>query len=353
MKGPQLKARKTTWALGGLVAVSLAVGAAFGVPAVADDTGFFGSVTVQRHAEDAARSWQKGDYHKAMNTYRKCIGLDPKEQLFYFGLYASAARASIWDQAAFAVEQLVEQDPSYKTKLNYEYGEVLYHQNRYDEAVPLLKAALVTADQESIVKSKLKSLIIKSIPPVVKPEVGGSTTAPTVPVAPIVPEKPVERTEKKSQEEVRPDTSDTALNFQNAFKSESITLCEYEGYDKKSDISFYNPPTARYHITKILKGPPLNRSLPIRYEFHDKTEAVAQVGALNKKVEVGKMPVGWKFGPDKMPTKGSRWIIFIQNAVPRRDGSFDTYQGSYGRQEASEDNLNQIYRIIEEHKGQQ
>ncbi len=350
MKGPQLKTRRTAWALGGLVAVTLAVGAAK-LPALADDTGFFGSVTVQRHAEDAAKSWTKGDYVKAMHTYRKCIGLDPKESLFYYGLYSAAAHANLWDQAAFAIEQLVEQDPSIKPKLTYEYGEALYHQNRYDEAVPLLKTALATADQESIVKAKMKSLMIKSIPPTVKNEIGSIAVAP--PIAPIVDEKPPERLEKKSQEEVRPDTSDTALNYQNAFRSESITVCEYEGYVKRDDITFYNPPTAKYHIIKILKGPPLNRSLPIRFEFHDKTESIGQVGALHKKVETGKMPTGWKFGPDKMPTKGSKWIIFIPNAVPRSDGAFDTYQGSYGRQEASEDNLNQIYRIIEEHKGQQ
>lgn len=348
MKGPLTKSKKLTWALGGMVAVSFAVGAAK-LPAKADDTGFFGSVTVQRFAEDAAHSWRKGDYVKAMQGYRKCIGLDPKESLFYYGLYSSAAKANLWDQAAFAVEQLVDQDPGLKPKLNFEYGEVLYHQNRYNEAVPLLKAALSTADQESLVTTKMKSLMTKSIPPQVKPQVGAPHVAP---VAPIVPEKPPERLEKKEQQAVRPDTSDSGLNYQNAFKSESITVCEYEGFVKRDDISFYNPPTAKYHIIKRLKGPPLNRSLPIRFEFHNKTESIGQVGALNKKIESGKMPSGWKFGPDKMPAVGSKWIIFIPNAVPRSDGAFDTYQGSYGRQEATEDNLNMIYRIIEEHKGQ-
>ncbi len=332
-----------------------AVAAVISVPARAGDLdpGLFGSVTIQKYAEEAARALKTRDWGKAMGAYRKCIGLDPKETLFYVGLYKSAAGCGLWDQALFALESLFEADPSCKSKLSYEYGEVLYKLNRYDEAIPLLKAALASASPENYIENKSKSLLVKSIPPVVKDTGSSEPRVAVVPVTPIVPEKPPERAEKADQEDVRPDTSDTGLNYQNAFRSESITVCEYEGYEKRDDISFYNPPTAKYHIIKILKGPPLNKSLPIRFEFHDKTESIGQVGALHKKVETGKMPTGWKFGPDKMPAKGSKWIVFIPNAVPRRDGAFDTYQGSYGRQEASEDNLNQIYRIIEEHKGQQ
>ncbi len=333
----------------------LALGAAFSVPSKAADMdpGLFGSVTVQRFAEDAARALKARDHAKAMNLYRKCIGLDSNEKLFYFGLYKSAAGAGLWDQAAFALEQIVEKDPSAKAKMNYEFGEAMYHLNRYDEAVPMLKAALA-ATGDNYIDNQVKSLFIKSVPPVIKDS--GSSVAsigPAPTMAPIVHEKPPERTEKMDQLNVRPDTSDTALNYQNAFKSESITICEYVGYDKRDDISFYNPPTARFKVVKRLHGPPTPSILPLRYEFHDKTESVGQKGALEKKLETGKMPKGWKFGPDKMPTKGSKWIVFIPNFVARTDGSYDTYQGSYGRQEATEDNLNQIYRIIEEHKGQQ
>ncbi len=64
------------------------------------------------------------------------------------------------------------------------------------------------------------------------------------------------------------------------------------------------------------------------------------------------MPKGWTFGPDKLPEPGSKWIIFIENAVPKR-GAFETYHGSYGRQEANDENRNKIYKVIEDHRGQQ
>ncbi len=52
-----------------------------------------------------------------------------------------------------------------------------------------------------------------------------------------------------------------------------------------------------------------------------------------------------------MPAKGSKWIIFIPNAIVV-PGGFDTYRGCYGRQEVNDDNLGEIYAIIEAHHGQ-
>ena len=82
------------------------------------------------------------------------------------------------------------------------------------------------------------------------------------------------------------DSSQFKLSFQNAAHSECILLAEYLDYQHSPDIQFFHPPIANYHITKILKGPPLNKDLPIRYEFYDRSNNVA--------------PPGWKFGKDKI-----------------------------------------------------
>ncbi len=97
-------------------------------------------------------------------------------------------------------------------------------------------------------------------------------------------------------------------------------------------MRFNQPIQADYKIVKILKGPPLNKRLPIKYEFHDHTNPPT--------------PPGWKFSEKEMPKVGSRWLIFIEHAVPH-NGQFETYEGNYGRQPETEDNLNKIYELLE------
>ncbi len=128
------------------------------------------------------------------------------------------------------------------------------------------------------------------------------------------------------------DTTNYSQNYQNAVHSECILIAEYLGYQKTADVKFNQPIQADYKIVKILKGPPLNKRLPIKYEFHDHTNPPT--------------PAGWKFSEKEMPAVGSRWLIFIEHAVPH-NGQFETYEGSYGRQPESEDNLNKIYELLE------
>jgi tetratricopeptide (TPR) repeat protein len=303
----------------------------------ADDVGLFGSITVTRHAKEAIKAVQRADWGTAFNNYRAAVGLSPKTLDFYYGLYNAACHLGQWDQADLALTQLFDQDPSSKAHLQAEYGVVLAKRGRYEEAIPVLKNALKNADADAnFFNSKLDTLKTKSMAEPVK-VAGSAPLVPYVePTAPVVPTR-----ETVHSEDVRIDKSKFALSFANAFGySEFIGICTYEGFEKSKDISFFRPPIAKFHIEQVLKGPPLNRNMPLRYEFHDKIGDSMQV------------PAGWKFGPDKMPKIGSRWLIFIQNAVPRQ-GAFDTYHGTYGRQEASEENLNQIYAIIEAHRGQQ
>ena len=295
-----------------------------------DDVGYYGSIIVSRNAHDAATAMKRGDFQTAETGYRQLIGLSPQTEDFYFGLYQAASKMKHWDQATLALEQLFEKNPEYKDQLTYEFGEALYHLKRYDEAEPALKKALAMADQDSIMDKKIKRLMTKSI--IIKEKVKGPVFIPK----PVVIEKVPER-EKVKEEDVHTDSSKLGLTLDNAFRCESIVVAEYKGFETDGIVTYFKPPLANFRITEYLKGPPLNKSLPVRYEFHQKTGAPK--------------PKGWKFDESLMPKKDSKWIIFIQNAVPI-DGMFETYHGSFGRMEYNEENLDKILRIIEKHKGQ-
>jgi hypothetical protein len=61
-------------------------------------------------------------------------------------------------------------------------------------------------------------------------------------------------------------------------------------------------------------------------------------------------PPGWKFDESKLPQKGSKHILFIEFSIP--DGQkrwFLPFLGSYGIQPATEDNLNTLDRLLEQH----
>jgi tetratricopeptide (TPR) repeat protein len=302
--------------------------------AVGDNTGSTGSITITRHANAAAKAFAAQDYHKAKDEYRIAIGLSPDTLEFYYGLYAVCVHSGEWDQVVFALEKIFEIDSSKKRPLLAQYGEALFHLNQYDKAVPILKQALKEAD----LPAPKISLVVPAPMPEVAPETpsgpgGAASVIPNTTVASPSGNLPSIGPVPEHQTILARDTATFKLSFQNASHSECILTAKYLDYIHSPDIQFFHPPIAKYYITKILKGPPLNKDLPIRYEFYDRSSS-------------GGMPIGWKFGKDKMPEKGSEWIIFIRNAVPR-DGAFDTYEGSYGRQPAIEENLNQIYALLE------
>lgn len=313
-----------------------------GAPSLAidskDDVGVFGSITVTRLAREASAAAGRNDWGNAVNYYRQTISKNSDIVDIYYGLYDAAVHANDWAQAAYALETLFEKDPEAKAHLQAEYGQILTYQNRYEEAIPVLKNALKTVDADAaFLPNKLKELRTK-IATVVEAPKRDLTPEEIARMNAEVKPREIPTRELVLGEKLRADRSDLALNYETAFRSEFIGICEYQGYDKEKDISFYHPPIAHYHIEKIIQGPPLNRNIAVRYEFHDRTG--------------DPMPKDWKFGPDKMPAKGSRWLIFIENAVAI-DGAYETFHGSYGRQDASDENLNKIYQIIELHRGQQ
>jgi len=320
-----------------------------------DETGSTGSITITKHATDAAKAFSGGDWAKARDEYRTAISLSPDTIEFYYGLYDVCTHSREWDQVAFALEKIFVLDPGKKKQLGAEYGEALTNLARYDEAIPVLKQALVDANTP----------MPKFVPPTIiappaekatpKPASSTATSTGTVATTSTTTSTVAMGTVTNADDILLPggafaklrnpewkavtvengSLASFAKTFETAVpRSECILIATYEGYTHSPDISYFHPPITKYRIQKYLKGPPLNKELPLRYEFHDRSEGTAA-------------PKGWKFDEKTvMPEKGSEWLIFIKNGLPR-DGAFDTYMGNYGRQEANEDNLNHVYSLLE------
>lgn len=305
----------------------------------ADDVGAFGSITLTRHARDAAKAAKQGQWSAAEAAYKSALSLDNKAGDLNYGLYNAAAHSNNWQQATTALEDIFQFEPAAKPHLLAEYGQCLASAGRLEEAVPILKKALVTADADAgFLPGKLQALMIKTdkvVHPFDRPHTAkeledAANEVKVFKPAAIPYVDPDGLTFRKSSK---------ALSYENAYKyCEFIGICTFESYDKSDDITFYHPPVARFRIEKILKGPKLNRAMPVRFEFHDKSDSEPDKD--------------WKFTADKMPTKGSKWLLFSEMAIPT-NGAFETYRGNYGRQEATPENLNKMYKVMELHRGQQ
>jgi tetratricopeptide (TPR) repeat protein len=286
------------------------------VPAMAQPETQPDTVTLATHANKAALAYNGQQWAQAKEEFRFCIGQRPTSMEYYEGLYNTCMRSGEWDQVAYALDKMFAIDPSQKTALAYQYGQALFHLNRFDEAIPYLKTALrtVTIPEVDYIPKKHEIPTTQLDPEAAKAEAARAEAA------------KVEAANLAEKTRYKPTVlvMTTDLSFLNAAtKSECILLAEYDGYDKSNDIGWNHCPEARYHVSEILKGPPLTRALPVKYEFHD-TFTTA-------------MPKDWKFSDKIMPEKGSKWILFIENAVPKR-GMFELYQGSYGRQPANDEN---------------
>ncbi len=306
-----------------------------------DDVGAFNSITVTRKAREAAKQAESGQWPQALDAYRQALGLDPNANDLNYGLYNSAVHVQNWNLAGLALEKIFEFEPGAKPHLKAEYGQVLTNQGRFDEAVPVLKLALASPDSDqNYLGNKIKELMTKTARVVVKesvPLTAEELEALRNKEAPrVIPQVPIIR-----GTDVNVQKSKSAKSFENAFSySEFIGICTFENYEKSDDISFFNPPRAHFHIDKILKGPNLNKEMPVRFEFHDKTAT--------------EKPEGWEFSDSMMPKKGSKWILFTDAAIPTQtaQNSFETFRGNYGRMEATKENLDEIYRVRALHQGQ-
>jgi tetratricopeptide (TPR) repeat protein len=329
-----------------LLALSLLLASASTSAAFAQESGsaaIGGSVLVTQHANKAAHAWNAGDYVTARDEFTKCINYDAKNPEFYQGVAESCEKTKEYTRVVGALDKLFTIAPDKKKFYEYDYGVALYNTNNYEAAIPHLKAALATADFTppafKPLEVKLEDLDggsggstkiapdptgnAKSTP------TSSSSTGSSTPGKLLIEDTPGVISKTGDSEMGR-----ELMTYDNAIRSEAIVIAEYEGYEPSATIRYNSPPKAYYHMVELLKGPPFNRAMPVRYAFH--------VPAASE------LPPGWKFDEKMMPAKGSKWILFIEWAVPER-GQYNTYYGSYGRQEATEANLNKLDRLLEEH----
>ncbi len=319
--------------------ILLSFGLALLPSAIAQDEG--PSVTLMKYVSKAQEAMRSGRNQEARDEFRKAIGLAPKTPEYYLGLSNACYEMKEYDQVAFALQKVIELNPAMKDECSGEYGEALFHLGRYDDAIPYLKAGLRYVDSPA---AKARKTQIASIPAPVE------STAPPVSViqasaAPVEKKEPIplathDPASSAGWHSIQAEKKEVDINKANqtlagAIRSEGIVIAEYQGYEKHPLINYFHPPKAKFHITKILKGPPLNKDMPVRFEFKERSTATPA-------------PSGWKFSEDKMPAKGSSWIIFLEWCTPR-DGMFDTYEGSFGRLPADDENLNKVYAELEKH----
>lgn len=310
------------------------------------------SVTVAKHANKAAEYWDKGDFARAKEEFKAVIGFVPNSVEYYEGLLDCSNKTNDWPSVVFAADKIASLSPERKKFYEYDFGMALFNMNRYDEAVPHLKAALATADVPPPQFKPIRLNATENTTSIQAPEVLTRQNVPGMPSSSTsstkinAPGYGRTATQIQDEEDAKVITSGSAidtkemsnklLNYNNAIRSESIVIAEYQGYDKTNDIRFNNPPLTHWHIDTILKGPPLSKTLPLRYDFHTP--------------DVTEPPKGWKFDESKMPEKGSKHIVFIEFSVP--DGVkrwFVPFLGSYGIQPATEENLNTLDRLLESH----
>lgn len=294
--------------------------------------GFDPSVSLAKHVNLAAQYWEQGNFARAKDEYRKALYYSPNSVEFHEGVLNCSERTKDWSDVADALNRIFTLAPEKKAMYEYEYGMALFYLNKYDDAVTHLKLALASADIPSPVFKPLKinlddSHSVEPLSMLPQPNSGWSqSSAPATPL----PGDGSGVTSISLIDHMKREL----LTYENAIKAEAIVIAEYLSCDKSGDIRYNSPPIAHYHILQYLKGPPLNRALPLRYDFHTQYESTP--------------PTGWKFDASLLPEKGSKWIVFIEPAVPER-GAFKTFSGSYGRQPATQANLDEVDRLLESH----
>ena len=113
---------------------------------------------------------------------------------------------------------------------------------------------------------------------------------------------------------------------QGVAESALIVVAEYAGY-RGQTADYFKGPVAQYKILETIKGKSPKR-LSVTYDFTDGSACI--------------MPKAWKFGPDKMPKVGSKWILLVSKA----DEPATTYRGSSGRIRFSESELARVRSLL-------
>jgi hypothetical protein len=115
-----------------------------------------------------------------------------------------------------------------------------------------------------------------------------------------------------------------------AFNSPLIAIVEYTGYKLEGKVDYFSGPIGKYKIIRLLKGANVPEVLDVRYDFSDGSACIAEAG--------------WRFTEDLMPEKGSRWILFLDKDSQMKYRT--TYRGSFGRWDASPENIQEVENVL-------
>jgi hypothetical protein len=110
-----------------------------------------------------------------------------------------------------------------------------------------------------------------------------------------------------------------------AWASEAVVTAQYVDRDTSVVPTYFDGAITHYRVTAVHRGTlRVGDVIPLRYAFTDGSACLE--------------PTGWKFKDKVMPAKGSAWVLFLR----RTNDEWWTYRGTYGRWEATTENLKRV-----------
>lgn len=128
----------------------------------------------------------------------------------------------------------------------------------------------------------------------------------------------------------------TAPTVEDAAKSQIIFVAQYDGYKPFLEpVRYLDGVMAHFTLMRVLKGPQLrDPHINVAWAFHDGSACLPEKD--------------WKFSQAKMPTKGSAWILFLEEPKFKSSNTnaYSTYRGDFGRMAATTANIESVQKLI-------
>jgi tetratricopeptide (TPR) repeat protein len=122
-----------------------------------DDTGSSGSITFTRHLKTANEMLASGHNDLAKKHYKEAIHVQPENAETYPGYIESCQKTNDWSETQHGIERYLQMKPEKEREYSWQLGESLFHLQKYDKAVPVLKKSLAYGHhQEQIHRMLLK-----------------------------------------------------------------------------------------------------------------------------------------------------------------------------------------------------
>ncbi|MGD9683501.1 MAG: hypothetical protein AB7W16_20235 [Candidatus Obscuribacterales bacterium] len=113
--------------------------------------------------------------------------------------------------------------------------------------------------------------------------------------------------------------------------SEYIVVAKFSQFiDVEDQYTWFSNPLSEFQVVTTISGPRLPRKIVVPFFF--------------RPLAISQRPKNWTI-EDSMPKHGSKWILFLRNGTV--DGTYTTYQGSFGRLKFSRRNVNMTREIVD------